>query len=77
MVQAENKKLSEPLKKAKEELHRLKGKWNELIKVENGGGILQLTPSPFTLRVELVYGGVCYACQQYNFLRVTHIWIFF
>jgi len=26
MVQAENKKLSEPLKKAKEELHRLKGK---------------------------------------------------
>lgn len=26
MVQAENKKLSEPLKKAKEELQRLKGK---------------------------------------------------
>ena len=25
-VQAENKKLTEPLKKAKEELHRLKGK---------------------------------------------------
>ena len=46
MVQAENKKLSEPLKKAKEELHRLKGKWNKLIKVENGGGDSSTNPLP-------------------------------